>query len=382
MSSSVAAPETARSTVDSRDRLDGLDLARALAVFGMVLVNFNVVLGSGDAGPGWLRVLAGLVEGRAVAVFVVLAGVGTTLLAAAAAREGRPAGRVRGSLLRRAALLWVLGMLYSPIWPADILHYYALYIAVGVVLLRARDRVLLAAAAAFTAGFVVLLAAGDRVPLLDYERGWNFATLEYDGYWTVGGQLRNLLYNGFHPVVPWTALFLLGMWLGRRDLSDPRRRRRIVVVAAVVAAVTELASYLAMRAIPGEAELVAALFGTAPMPPMPQYIVAGGATAVAVIVVCVAVADRRGEHPALLPLLHTGQLALTLYVAHVVVGLGALIALGLLPPDATPARPSQSLVFTVIYTALFCAASVLFATLWRRRRRRGPLEQVMRKLTG
>lgn len=63
------------------NRLDGLDLARFLAFVGMVIVNFKIVMGadaeSGDI-PG---VLTGVLDGRAAATFVVLAGIGLGLAA-------------------------------------------------------------------------------------------------------------------------------------------------------------------------------------------------------------------------------------------------------------------------------------------------------------
>ena len=40
-------------------RIAGCDIARALAIFGMVLVNFKIVMVAGQNGPKWLVFLAG-----------------------------------------------------------------------------------------------------------------------------------------------------------------------------------------------------------------------------------------------------------------------------------------------------------------------------------
>ena len=56
--------------------------------------------------------------------------------------------------------------------------------------------------------------------LFDYETGWNFLVLEYTDFWTFKGFIRNLFYNGFHPVVPWTAFMLFGLWYGKQDLTN------------------------------------------------------------------------------------------------------------------------------------------------------------------
>jgi len=62
-----------------KTRIIGYDFARAFAIFGMVFVNFKIVLDS-TTGNETLRVIVSLVEGRASALFVVLAGVGISLL--------------------------------------------------------------------------------------------------------------------------------------------------------------------------------------------------------------------------------------------------------------------------------------------------------------
>ena len=62
-----------------KKQIVGYDLARALAIFGMVVVNFKIVMGAGQNGPAWLVSSVGLLNGRAADTFVVLAGVGLPL---------------------------------------------------------------------------------------------------------------------------------------------------------------------------------------------------------------------------------------------------------------------------------------------------------------
>ena len=73
------------------------------------------------------------------------------------------------------------------------------------------------------------------------------------------------------------------------------------------------------------------------------------------------------------PFIATGQLALTLYVAHVLLGMGTLEAIGRLE--------NQTLPFVLLASVVFCGAGVVFAHLWRSRFRRGPLKAIMRTLT-
>jgi len=338
----------------------------------MVVVNFKLVMGA--EGGGWLGGAASLLEGRAAATFVVLAGMGISLATRRSRESGDPAlvRRERGTLLRRALFLFLVGALYTPVWPADILHFYGVYIALAACLIRVRSAVLWGAAALLVGLFVLLIGT------LDYEAGWNWETLEYAGLWTPSGAVRNLLFNGFHPVIPWLAFLLVGMALGRLDWGAVRTRRLVFVVGAAVTALVELASRAAIHvttaaSVALDPELAEALFGTSPMPPMPLYMLAGGATAGALIALCVGVGQRWGEAGWLRPLVATGQLALTLYVAHVVLGMGALEVVGRLE--------DQSITFALGSSAAFCVGAVLFAHLWRRRFARGPLEALMRRLT-
>jgi len=356
-------------------RIAGYDLARALAVFGMVVVNFKIVMGAEEAGPSWLVGLVGLLDGRAAATFVVLAGAGISLLSRQARWSGdrQQLARDRRRLLWRALFLFVVGLLYTPIWPADILHFYGVYVAVAALLLGASTRRLLAGAAALVTGFVGMLLT------LDYNAGWDWNTLTYHGLWTPAGMVRHLLFNGFHPVVPWLAFLLVGMAIGRLDMASPAVRRRLFAWGAGVALAAEGASRLLVRtlaadATPAARELIQALLGTSPMPPMPLYMLAGAGTATAVIAAAVAVGERCREAACIRPLVATGQLALTLYVAHVVIGMGTLEAMGRLG--------HQTLPVALLASVVFCAGGVLFAHLWRRRFRRGPLEVLMRGLCG
>jgi uncharacterized protein len=355
-------------------RIVGYDLARALAVFGMVVVNFKIVMGAEHNGPAWLVGLVSLLSGRAAATFVILAGIGISLLSRKAriSNDGAQLGRDRNTLLRRALFLVVVGLLYTPIWPADILHFYGIYIAVAACLLSASTRRLWIFSGLLISGSVAMIL------MLDYGHGWNWETLDYSGFWSPAGMIRHLFFNGFHPVIPWLGFLLVGMIVGRQDVGNPAVRRRLFTWGAAVALSAEGLSRLLMTALsrngnPVDQETVVALLGTGPMPPMPLYMFAGAGTGVVLIVASVSFGLKYGDATWLRPFIATGQLALTLYVGHVLLGMGILESIGKLE--------NQSLVFSLLASAVFCAVSVVFAFYWRRRFKRGPVEAIMRYLT-
>jgi uncharacterized protein len=355
-------------------RIIGYDLARALAIFGMVVVNFKIVMGAESNGPAWLVSMAELLSGRAAATFVVLAGVGISLLS----REGRISGdkdllrRNRTALLKRALFLFIVGLLFTPIWPADILHFYGLYIASAAMLLAVSTRTL------FTLCGALVVAAAVMVLSLNYDHGWDWETLEYVDFWSPSGMVRHLFFNGFHPVIPWLGFLLVGMVLGRQELTRVAVRRRIFGAALATAVVAEVGSRVIVRRLsPGldatGQEAIFAMFGTQPMPAMPLYMFAATGTACALIVAMVSLGFRYGETAWLRPIVRTGQLALSLYVAHIIVGMGALESFGRLE--------NQTLPFSLLSSLVFCAFGVLFAHLWRGRFKRGPVEMLMRVMT-
>lgn len=349
-------------------------MARALAVMGMILVNFKIVLG--NEGSSLLKAVTGFFDGKAAATFVVLAGTGIMLmLKAKVEKQAADAiGEVRGILLKRALFLFITGLSYIVIWPADILHFYAFYLVAGVIFLKASKKVIFVSAGILILGYLLLMG------ILDYKAGWNFTTLEYLDLWTADGFVRNLFYNGFHPVIPWTAFLLIGMWLGKLDLRDRKLLRKVVFLSFSLFMLIQLVSAELISFFSGEASInqedVRALFGTSPMPPLPFYMISGASFAVFLISLCILISEKFRSAAPIQWLEKTGKMALTLYVLHVVFGMGLIY---LVKPGLAG---KFTLKFSVSYTLLFSLLSVMFSVLWLKKFRTGPLEWLMRRITG
>ncbi len=357
------------------ERITGYDFARAFAVFGMVVVNFKIVMCLNKDASGWLSAAAGLLEGRAAALFVILAGAGMTLY-----HKGRKisstdqnSSGVKHLFLVRAVLLFITGLVYIPLWPADILHFYGVYIGVGVFFLFSTDRTLLILSLFFTFGFVILLL------IFNYETGWNWETLNYKDFWTLNGMVRHIFFNGFHPVFPWISFLFFGIWLGRQDLSLPEKRRLYLIRAAVILIITETASrllkfYFTQNIQHDMVSDINALIGTHPIPPMPFYVFSAGSSAVIFIVLSIILTERFKKSLLLKPFIFTGQISLTLYVAHVIIGMGFLETIGRLE--------NQTISFSIMSALVFNLLSVIFASFVKSKFRTGPLEWLFRKISG
>lgn len=355
-------------------RVVGYDVARSLALLGMIVVHFSLVAAADRSAPAWLAAILDLLDGRAAATFVVLAGVGLTLMSRQAVASGESArlAAVRKTFVRRGLFLLALGFVNLTFWPGDILRVYGVSLLLASRLLLASGRRLLAAAAGFAVVFAVLVMVGD------FEKNWDWSTLTYRNLWSPAGVVRNLFYDGFRSVLPWTGFVLFGMWLGRLDLTDRRTNRRVLLVAATVTVAAEgvsrlLVSYLLANPLNGtDAETVIALFGTSSMPALPLFLLAAGGTATVVIALSVRTASLMAE--AWRPLVSTGQMALTWYFAHIVVGLGSLIALGFAGTESLPVAAG--------YGLMFFGTAVLLSWAWKAVFRHGPLEWLMRRVAG
>lgn len=332
-------------------RLVGLDIARFAAFVGMLLVNFRIASATTDEAH-WSAMLTHGIEGRAAALFVVLAGVGLGL--------GRPNPWLTA---KRAGFLFSIGMVDLVIFEADILHFYALYFLVALPFLTASRTTLMGLAlGAILLGFVALIA-------FDYEAGWNWETLYYADFWTLTGFLRHSFYNGWHPVLPWVGFLFWGMALSRMALGT-RRVQLTLLVAGTLAALGCAALSRALVAIPDLGEAMT----LAPMPPGPLYMLAASASASAAIGLALLVEPLLTRARLTPYLAAPGRQTLTLYAAHVVLGMGLPASLGWLDGRFTSAQ-----VFT--YSLTFAALAAVYARVWSQHFKHGPLETLMRRIT-
>ncbi len=337
-------------------RLYGLDFARFLAFAGMVFVNFHVVTGSGNGAAWAMFFLTGL-EGKAAATFVVLAGVGLGL---GAQRE--QTSKFTVLTLKRALFLFVIGLINSLIFPADILHYYAVYFVVGLLLIRRSTRTILIVALVLPLVFIALLF------VIDYEAGWNWETYDYTGFWSAPGFVRNLMFNGWHPLVPWMSFLLMGFLLARLKLGEAATQKKLMFYGAA----TLGAAYALSFALSGLDAELAELVTVSPIPPMPLYMLAGAGAAALSIGFCLWV-FKGGMVSWLEPFTRTGKQALSLYILHIIIGMGTLEGLGMLG--------GQSAETAIIAASLFIIVSVIYAIVWAKFFRAGPFEWLMRKVT-
>ena len=369
----VISPRLGMSRYESRTfRIVGYDLARAIALLGMVFVNVKYQMEAEDYGTALQIWLSNLMDGRPAVTFVILAGAGLSLLSSCAGGNGgnHSAVKTYATILKRAVFLFLVGLAFTRIWHADILHFYGIYFAVAVLLIKAPSRTL------------IILSVGAWIASLLFAFHFNFVALpQADNvwapeFWTRKGFFENLLFTGCYPVFPWMVYFMAGMWLGRQNIADCRLQKKILLIGILAIVSSGTLSWLFENVIVTEQMLedfpfVFFLIGTDPFSSSVLAVFSAGGSALLVIALCMMVARKAGKSKWMKPLLATSQMSLTLYIAQIGICGFFLLLLG-------KADKENPLVYAWLWAAAFDIAAVAFAYFWVNHFERGPLEKLMR----
>ncbi len=355
-------------------RILGIDMARSLAIFFMVIENYKNAMEADGKGPGWLVWFFSHIEGRAAPAFVTIMGAGLALLAHKALESGDSALRRDSTLriIKRGVFLVVLGIFNYQVWPGDILHFYGFYMVLCALFLFRPSWTSLAAAA------LVMIVACFINRIFDNKIGWENGHIWYNGYLTPGGFVRNTFLNGYHPVFPWTAYALVGMWLARQPVFEKEGRRRCLLIFIPITLLFEFAmtfpGFLRFFRHPDMGVAFAdGMLRFLTVEPDLIVMSARQLVAISAILVCLELADRFRTSRIINALATTGRMSLTHYLAHTTLVLGPMLILDILQQD----RMTSFLI-----SCGFFAAAVTFSVLYSRRYTLGPLEALMRRVTG
>ena len=149
MTDTESVPEPLSGTASTR--LPGLDVTRAVALIGVVIVNYHGFLNRGDdgidrsIGERIFHPFLGPLGTRFAATFVIVAGMGVTLMTNRSRRMGHSdtIRADRWKLARRGLLLYTGGLLLDWIWPGTILFFYgALFLASALLFMVGEGEVL------------------------------------------------------------------------------------------------------------------------------------------------------------------------------------------------------------------------------------------------
>ena len=298
------------------ERLPGLDVTRAVAMFGVVALNYHGYLNPRQWTQPFdqtfwealFNPLTGILTTRFAATFVLVAGVGVALFLRSAGSDPTALAARRLVLFRRGAFLFLLGLLLEWIWPGTIIFYYGVYFMLAALFATWSTTVMVA-----SMGVITILAA--TISGWRFERG----RLGHDTSW-LSPELdspRNLVIRVFvdytHPVLPWFAFFLAGIVLGRNLGRLVVVRRRLLVGSAVTLACAHLVrTALWPGALIDRSDVVLrVLVSTDPYDRSVLHVVSSLATAVLAFTMVSLVTDGRASSPTVGRLAEVGRLSLS-----------------------------------------------------------------------
>jgi uncharacterized protein len=355
------------------DRVIDLDVARAVALIGVVVMNYHgyLILDGGTQGTSFVnRVFnpwMGPLSTRFAATFVLIAGMGVTLMT----NRSRLCADVvmrsddRWKLVRRGMVLYAGGYVLNWVWDGTILFYYGAFFLVGALLFALKSRWI--AVVGVLAACAAAVLQWWRFEQSEHGRstGWLFSPTEH----SPRGLLFDTFVNGTHPLLPWLAFFCAGIIIGR--MLPLRAEWKIIV--ALGGLMLTIFTYLVHSAA-ATSKLGAKLLATDPSNRGLLYTVGTLTTAVAAFCIVGSIAQATRDTVVTKALAAAGRTTLTIYVLHVLVFNLVVHRLGWIRPTG--------LDTAWLFAGGFWVVTILAAAWWQRRFGMGPLERVYRRFGG
>jgi uncharacterized membrane protein YeiB len=361
-------PRTARGP-----RLVGPDVVRAVALIGVVLMNYHgyLIISGGERSTNfWGRQFdpwTGPFSTRFAATFVLTAGVGVTLLTRNAAGNPAAVSARRWTLIRRGVVLYLFGEFYYEIWGGSILPFYgAMFFFAAFLFTLATPVVLAIGAAAGIAAMGITWWATERT-LGGHATTWLFNPPNN----SPRGQVFDVFVNRTHPLLPWLAFFCAGIVLGRA-LRSPWWKPVTLGIGFTLFGMATLIG----GAFSNPTPLTRALTSLDPSAPGRSLLYTCSALGTALIAFTVIfwLAEQFKSSPVVTAFAHAGQMTLTLYIAHGLVFNFIVHWMGWVEPSG--------LDLALTFTLLYWIVAIALGSLWHRRFHIGPAEWIYRKFGG
>lgn len=358
-----------------KQRIIGFDLARVYAIFGMYIVNFNFCFGSVFQTQDTMGRFLNLFVGNSTAIFILLAGMGISLMTNNATYSNEDKKKWKAIVLKRSWFLFYIGLLLYSWWPGDILHFYGGYLHIAAFVLFVPKKYFLWIAAGAVIVFHVLLF------IIPIETSWDFTLYKYQDFWTPFGFLRNTFYNGWNAIFPWLTYFMIGMWLGKLDWSKNSNRKVVFGIGFVLFFLFQGLRLLAKENLFSETTTNYIL--SEYFPPYIPFMVITLSFAFMVITTCIYIGERFYRSKIVCYLSKAGQMSLSLYVFHLTIGMLLLSKLtGKTYSGYLQEQIATKPIYIFMYAVLFFAFSVFLCVVWKKYFKLGPLETIMRKISG
>ena len=368
------------STRETDVRIISLDVMRTIALFGIIVLNYHGYLNFSSAlstsEPSiyerWWHPFHGVLANPFPVGFVLIAGMGVSLMIGAT-NSKQLVTEIRWRLARRGLFLFTLGYGIEWVWAGTILPYYGAYFLIGSIIATWSRAKLISLGA-----FSVLAAALIEWWRLEQSFNGNLTLwLSPATPNTPRDLLIRLLIDYTHPIFPWLMFFIVGILLGRvySQIAALRRKLFTFASAAVVFAYT-LNSIVRTQLVneSGTGERWSHLVSTRPFDRGILYVAASIGVVIAVFMLVTVLCERYGETLIVRLAQTTGQMTLTIYLAHIFIYNTVVNKLKLVTPTGLDTAMTMSLAVYI--------SAIIWSNWWPKRFGQGPAERVYRRFGG
>jgi len=278
---------------------------------------------------------------------------------------------VQMKLARRGLFLYAVGAAVQWIWPGTILFYYGAFCLIAAVICTWSNRSLIAVS-------VVSIAVSTG---LTAWRGYR----SFDGDFTqwlspTPNSPRNLLIRTFfdytHPVFPWITFICAGIILGRNIHRLAQLRTRIMVWSGIALFITfVIRTFVMPSSLTSQSNYVMQrVLSTNNVDHSVLHVTSTLSVALLAFCCVSLITDFQGSNRVVEFIARTGQMTLSIYLAHVLVFNFVVHWMHWVRPTGLDTALVLSLAFYVI--------AVPVSSMWQRRFGIGPFERVYRAFGG
>lgn len=369
-------------------RFASLDVARTIALFGIIVLNYHGYLNfqstNSTTAPSiferWWHPFEGALANPFPVGFVMVAGMGVAMLfnrdQAVQLRNG-DISDIRWRLARRGLFLFTLGYGVEWVWAGTILPYYGAYFLIGSIIATWSARKLIALAVLST-----VIAAIVELWRLEQSFDGNLTTwLSPSAPNTPRDLLIRLFIDYTHPIFPWLMFFIVGILLGRKYHLIAKIRRQVLIASVSATTIAYTANSIVNDQISDDfnngssaAVRLNHLVSTRPFDRGALYVVASIGVVVAVFMLITILCEKFDDSLIVRLAQTTGQMTLTIYLAHIFIYNIIVNQLGLVTPTGLDTAMTMSIVVYV--------AAVVWANWWSPLFGRGPAERLYRHFGG
>ena len=355
-------------------RLIGLDVTRAIALIGVVVMNYHGGLNDPSIGHDfWHRVFnvySGVLSTRFAATFVFVAGIGTALLSRKAYEDQQDVAKLRIRLIRRGALLLFGGYFLNRAWPGTILFYYGAYFILSALFImwKSRSIILVAITTAITATVVSTWEANQA------HLGQSTSWMHPRNIHSVKDLFLRIFIDYTHPVFPWLAFFCLGIVIGRNLEAVTKKWRQISVMSCAIISMCYVITSILDHQDSRSNAVIHVFTSMQPFTRGLFYSLTSAAIALLAFLVINQFAKNYQDARLIVHLQRSGQVTLSLYLLHVLIYYVFV--------EWSSMITATGLETALIFAGVFWLFAITIASWWQHHFGQGPAERLYRAIGG